>query len=437
MFSRHLIWNHRARLTALLTLTVSITLAIVFAVVILVVRTQALNRRYAELEQAVRTIAFEWSGPSSLDDDLPGVDSAVFDSSGHLLATDSKARLSYLTGFLRTRDIAEYGLKSGSTVFVGRISLKETEAGFSQLTWILAALWLPLTLLTAAASWYGGGLVLRPIRELVSSAERLSDLSEDHLLKTTDRAEYATLVESLNQLIARVRRAASLQEQFAADAAHELRNPLAILRMRIETNLRRERTAEEHVESQKAMLSQIERLTSIVETLLSSARLADDTAAHIRLDSATKNAACDWAGMRQFDPDRLDIYAIPCEVSIQEEELRIIVSNLLDNSARHSPPGSRIEVSLHVLAGQAVLEVRDSGKGLTQEQASRAFDRFYRSDEARDRGSGGVGIGLSVVKRIVESRLGSVEFVPVERGALVRVTLPLAIVRENAIPARC
>jgi signal transduction histidine kinase len=74
--------------------------------------------------------------------------------------------------------------------------------------------------------------------------------------------------------------------------------------------------------------------------------------------------------------------------------------------------------------GGAVLEVRDFGKGLSEEEARYAFDRFYRSDEGRNRETGGLGIGLSVVKRIVDSRLGSIEFVPVDCGAQVRVTLP-------------
>ncbi len=427
MYSRWLGWNHRLRLTALLTATVSLSLAAVFVLVVWFVRDQAKSRRFAELEVSVARIASEWNTPDSLrevNEDFPGLEIAVYSDKGTLLASTTKRVLPVIIGRSKRDDSLLFGLHLGPNIFVGVNSWVETEVGLRQLAFVLAALWLPLVLLTAIVSWHGGGLVLRPVKELVDSAEELSGTSEGRKLTTTDRAEFASLAESLNQMIERVRYSASLQEQFASDAAHELRTPLALMRTRVETNLKRERSAVEHVDSQKALLKQIERLTLIVETLLQSARQQIPHAGALCFNDAVTEAVKDWIEARQWSNEELILEVQPCNVSVSKEEVAIIVRNLLDNAATHSPQGSTIFVTVLATDEGVTLSVRDSGPGLTDEDKLRAFDRFFRSDEGRSRNDGGAGIGLSVVKRIVEAAGGSIKFLPTESGALVSVWLP-------------
>lgn len=436
MFLRWLHWNHRARLSTLLTVTVSVALGLVFVLVVFLVREQALNRRFSELESSVKRISHEWATPDSLrevQDDYPGVDVAVYARDGHLLASTTKKSPPMVKGRLKAGDVLTYGFQDGANLFVGVGSWVETEAGLKQLALVLAALWLPLTLLTAAVSWYGGGLVLRPVTELVVSAERLSGSADAESLTTSDRAEFAALARSLNQLIERVRHSASLQEQFASDAAHELRNPLALLRTRIETNLMRERSPEEHVTSQRAMLRQIDRLTAIVETLLSSARQSGPTIPAVSFSESVRKAVEDWAELTGWPLSRLHLQIEPCSSPLSDEEAGIVLRNLLDNSARHSGDSTPIEVALTCSAELVTLSVRDYGSGLTGDEMALAFERFYRSDEGRSRADGGSGIGLAVVKRIVEAHKGVVGFTPVEKGAMIRLTVPSAncTVRES------
>jgi signal transduction histidine kinase len=427
MFLRWLNWNHRVKLSALLTVTVSVALALVFALVVFLVREQALNRRFSELESNVKRISHEWSTPDSwreVQDDFPGVDVAVYGSSGNLLASTTKKSPPLVKGRSKSGDILTFGFQDGGNIFVGMGSWAETEAGLKQLSLVLAILWLPLTLLTAAVSWYGGGLVLRPVTELVDSAKKLSGSADGECLTTSDHAEFAELARSLNQLIERVRHSASLQEQFASDAAHELRNPLALLRTRIEANLMKERTPEEHVTSQRSLLRQIDRLTAIVETLLFSARQSEPSSYAADLGESVRSVVEEWAESRGWPESRIRLNIQPCKAPIFHEEVGIIFRNLLDNSARHSPQDSSIEVDVTVKDERVHLSVRDHGPGLSKEEMGLAFERFYRSDEGRSRKHGGSGIGLAVVRRIVESHSGSVRFVEVEAGALVEIVLP-------------
>lgn len=419
--------NHRARLSTLLTVTVSAALGSVFVAVVFLVREQALNRRFAELEGSVKRISREWTSPDSLrevQDDFPGVDVAVYTNDGRLLATTTKKPLQLVRGRVKTGDVLTYGLPDGQNVFVGMGSWVETEAGLRQLALVLAALWLPLTLLTAAVSWYGGGLVLRPVTELVASAERLSGSADGQSLTTTDRADFAALAKTLNQLIDRVRHSASLQEQFASDAAHELRNPLALLRTRIETNLMRERSADEHIASQRALIKQIDRLTAIVESLLYSARQSSRTSHAVNFGDASRAAIEEWAELRDWPEARLHLRIESCDAHLSKEEIGIIVRNLLDNGARHSSEDSPLEVTVTSQNGLVSLAVRDFGPGLTGEEMDLAFERFYRSDAGRSRQEGGTGIGLAVVRRIVESHRGTVGFEPIDVGARIRVSVP-------------
>jgi two-component system heavy metal sensor histidine kinase CusS len=317
-----------------------------------------------------------------------------------------------------------FGIPVGANVVVGVSSWAETEAGLKQLSLVLAALWLPLTLLTAGVSWYGGGLVLRPVKELVASASMLSEANDKQMLSTTDRAEFASLADSLNQLIERVRRAASLQEQFASDAAHELRTPLALLKTRVEVNLKKDRTAEEHVNAQRAMLKQIDRLASIVGALLATARQQGGATQVEDFGSAVRSAVNDWRELTQWPASALQVDIDECTSTMSQDETDVIVRNLLENAARHSPEGCPIQLRVVCSNGLISMTVRDFGPGLTAEQMTLAFERFYRADEGRDRQDGGAGIGLAVVKRIVESHHGSVAFEPVEVGAMLVLRLP-------------
>ena len=426
MYSGWLSWNFRLKLITLVTLTVSIALAVVFLLIVSMVREQAVNRRFVELENGVKRISADWAPPESLaeaSEDFPGLSFAAFGKDGAPFLGSAKRLTSVPAGRSRRGDEIRLGVQVGPIYFVGKGSLLETEAGIAQLALVLAGLWLPLTVLTAAVSWYGGGLVLRPVRELVASAEKLSGTTDGQELTTTDRADFASLAQSLNQMISRVRHAAELQEQFASDAAHELRTPLALIRTRVEANLKRPRTPEEHVASQTALLRQIERLSAIVGTLLVSARRLGPATEVIAFHEAVQRAAGEWAELRDWPSERLRLELQPCSARIGKEEVTIIVRNLLDNAATFSPPSAPIIVTTKESEGGVTLLVRDFGQGLTSEEMCKAFGRFYRSDEARSRLNGGAGIGLAVVRRIVEASGGTIEFLPADSGALISMTL--------------
>lgn len=427
MFSRWLNLTHRVRLTALLTIVVSVAMALIFASLLGFLRMQALNRRYSFLERNTDRIAHEWRGPASLaeeHDDFPEMDFAVYSSDHVLIASTSKKPPPFVQGNWKSKGVLAVGRNVDGLTFVGSASWKETETGLRQLALVLAGLWLPLTLLTAGLAWYGGGLVLRPVTELVASAEKLSERSVDQLLTTTDTAEFASLAASLNQLIERVRRSATLQEQFASDAAHELRNPLALLRTRVETALLRERSVPEYIAALRSQLSEIERLTALVEMLLLTARQERREVAPIEFDVEVAAVAHRWAESRDWPQDRLTLKLSPSSAAISSEELEIVLRNLLENAAHHAPEGTPILIEVATIEGKVSTTVVDQGPGIDPSEAKVAFERFYRSDAGRNRKHGGAGIGLSVVKRIIESYGGNVEFLAVQSGAQIRFVLP-------------
>ncbi len=434
MFWRLRRMSHRAKLTIALTLFVSAALALVFLTVTLFVRQQSLSRRFAELRGSVSRIAKEWSGPDVIaeeKEDYPGIEFSVYDASGKLLVTSTKTAIPLMYGDRKDGSRILASQSANSVVVVGSASWAETESGLRQLAGVLALLWLPLTLLTAAAAWYGGGIVLRPVTELVASADRLTQEVQGGLLETSDKAEFAALAASLNALIAKVRASAEIQEQFASDAAHELRSPLARMRIRIETALLNERTVSEYQTSLQGLLQTTDELTSLVESLLSSARAHSDAGA-LALALPLTQIVKAWQQGASATTPSIEVTSEPCSAIVTPEEWTIIIRNLLDNALRHAPLDSDVSVKLATENGAAVLTVHNAGEPLSEEDQAQAFNRFFRSDEDRGRGSGGAGIGLAIVKRIAESRQGSVGFRNSPHGVTVFVSLPLLTTSQDA-----
>ncbi len=420
--------NNRARLAWITTSAVSLCLALTLWLVSFSVRTQALNRRTEEVNAMLRRVSSEWLEGMSLaeaSEDFPGLSISLFDRDGHLRGSIGKGAPALPSGRTIIGQTLTTVIDAKSVLAVGSISLKETEAGLQQLNWVLGALWIPLSAFTALISWYGGGLVLLPVKKLVQSASRLSGLQNGERLETQDRAEFQELTVALNGLLDRIEKSGKLQEQFASDAAHELRTPLTLLRTQAETTLLRGRSGEEYERALRSMLSEIERLSGTVTTLLNSARLKTSDTQPLDITASIETSVLAWLGLHADFRGLLKVVLSPAKAKIAEMELDIVLHNLLDNASRFADKGTDIIVTLEVNEDSLWLCVSNQGLQMTRAEQESAFDRFFRGDEARNRAAGGAGIGLSLVRKIVVSRGGRVDFVDRPGHTVVRVALPL------------
>jgi two-component system OmpR family sensor kinase len=306
---------------------------------------------------------------------------------------------------------------------------------------ILAGLGFSLLGAAAAAAW--GSVQIA--RRLTVPLDRIADVARAirthgpsaRIPVVSADAELQSLTAILNEMLAALeaaltaeRQTVEAQKRFVADAAHELRSPLANLRGTIEVTLRRPRSPEEYQESLAIAVAEIERLSRLTNDLLVLSRAdagqlmcrpAPCDAVAIAADAIA--ASAERATERRIDVDLAAPGCLP--IVADADRLRQVVDNLLDNGLRHAPEGTTLTVSAEARNGDLVLAVRDRGPGLTAEQQRRVFDRFFRADESRARGSGGLGLGLSIAKAIVEAHHGTltVESTP-GAGSTFVVTLP-------------
>ena len=223
-----------------------------------------------------------------------------------------------------------------------------------------------------------------------------------------------------------VRVAFNRQHAFVSDASHELRTPLAVIRANAEF-LQQEQP--ENVEA-RDIVSETDRLSSLVDALLAVAR-DDDRGAkalHMQVDLAEVVEAT-VASFRTVTTDHeLELtYATPDELMVMgdREQLRQVLVILLDNAVRYTPAGGRIHVQARADGKEAVLTVHDTGIGIPEEALPRVFERFYRADDARNRQSGGVGLGLAIARELVTRHSGRISVTSTEgAGSTFTVRLP-------------
>ena len=225
--------------------------------------------------------------------------------------------------------------------------------------------------------------------------------------------------------LAPVRQAFLRQQAFVADASHELRTPLAVIRANAEY-LQLEQPGNAEVAN---IVAETERLSSLVDALLALAHGDERRLPHEPLDLGELVAEA-AASLRTLAADRgveLEIDARPgLEVRGDREQLRQLVVILADNALRYTGAGGRVGVQAGAQGGQAAIEVADTGIGIPPESLRRVFERFYRTDEARNRASGGAGLGLAIAQKLVEEHGGRIEATSeVGRGSTFTVLLPL------------
>jgi two-component system OmpR family sensor kinase len=241
--------------------------------------------------------------------------------------------------------------------------------------------------------------------------------------------EIQPLTDALNDLLERLSHAIDAQRAFVADAAHELRTPLAALKLQIQL-AQRARNEEERGAAFAALTEGFERAMHMVQQLLTLARQEPGTASQARepvdLAVLARGVVTDLAliaDARGVDLG-LNIAAAPdapTEVWGDAEGLRTMLSNLIDNAVRYTPAGGTVDVTVRADAGGPSVEVQDSGPGIPEADLERVFDRFYRVAGTRVEGSG---LGLSIVRQIADANGARVALANTDRGLRARVDFP-------------
>jgi heavy metal sensor kinase len=298
-------------------------------------------------------------------------------------------------------------------------------------------LWLALPPLLISASVGGFWLsrrALRPVDKITTAAESISirNLS-DRLEVPSTSDELQRLSETLNRMLSRLNSSVQRMAQFTADASHELRAPVSLIRTTAELAVKGGRTADEYHEDMVQILAESERTSRLIDSLLLLARADSgedglqreltDLAASVHEAIAPGRTLAAEGGIEL----RTKIPAGAVAVLGDGEALRRMIFILIDNAIKYTAAGGVIEVALNEAGGEAVCTVKDSGIGITAEDVRHVFDRFWRADKVRSRGAGGAGLGLSIARWIVERHQGTIEVQSEPgRGSTFTVRLPKA-----------
>lgn len=315
------------------------------------------------------------------------------------------------------------------------ISLAPAEVTLSRLARALVLGCAAALLAAAVGGYWLAGAALRPIDAMVRAASTIThtDLAR-RLPEPRYRDELARLAQTFNAMIARLEEAFARLDRFAADASHELRTPLTILRGEVDLALRHPRTPEEYREVLASNRDEIDRMTAIVDQLLLLARAEKGELVlerePVRLDRLVEETVRQWRDLAAQSGLALALEP-PAPATVVGDELRLreLLLNLLENARKYTPAGGRISVRLEVDASRTVrFSVADTGVGIPPEALPRLFDPFFRADAARARDAGGAGLGLALVKRVVELHGGQVTVASeVGKGSRFTVSLPLAV----------
>jgi signal transduction histidine kinase len=277
---------------------------------------------------------------------------------------------------------------------------------------------------------------LRPLSALATSAGAISTSNwelnpPEEALETR---ELAPLTHAMTSMLEGLHQSFTQQREFLANAAHELKTPVAILKSTLQSLLQRSRTSDEYRAGLEEALDDMARLEKLLHSMLRLARAEQWAAGTLRRDLTPIDVGltCHLAierlqAVAQQRGVKIDFTANgPIRLSADPDDLELVWSNLLENAIRFSPEGETVWMRVHSDNGRGSIEVADRGPGIPASELPRIFERFHRADTSRARNTGGYGLGLAISKALVEAYGGTIEpHSSLGEGTRMVVTLPV------------
>ena len=273
--------------------------------------------------------------------------------------------------------------------------------------------------------------ITRPLARLHDAAEQIADGKLDTRVHVKSKDEVGRVGVAFNHMAGELQRQEGLRKVMVADIAHELRTPLSVMQVNLEAM--NDELLPASPEELDGLHHEVLRLSRLVEDLRLLS-LADAGNLHLRSDLIDVNALVETA-VRRMKPQAeaqgiilgAILSTIPATITGDEDKLHQVLANLVSNAVRFTPSGKRVEVSVRADRRQVTLQVLDEGPGIDPADLPELFERFFKGDRARSRNDSGSGLGLSIVKQLVELHGGQVQAaLPAAGGLQVTVRLPAA-----------
>ena len=295
-----------------------------------------------------------------------------------------------------------------------------------------------LFVISLGVGWVVSGRMLAPIGRITDVANHIqaTDLSQRIELEGPSD-ELKRLADTFDRMLARLDDAFAMQRRFVADASHELRNPLAIIKTNLDVALADPDVSKEELERAGSVARRAtERMALLVDDLFALARLDSraPVSADLSLTALVAEVGEELEALAAKHGLRLRTdFAAQVTIEGDEEGLKRAVANLVDNAIRYAPEGTEVVLAAGVEAPWAWMSVTDHGPGIPAEQQDRVFDRFWRADVSRSRDQGGTGLGLAIVRQIAQAHRGSVQLLSEPgHGSTFIVWLPVRA--EEGVP---